>query len=1612
MIENQPLNNHGQPPGAPGACKKFEPGSLAFLKASALVAKGYKSELVEDDLLPISETDQAENLADQLRDAWHWQKGEKPSLWPVLAKVFGLRYFGISLLAVGASTCKIGSALLLGQFIDFLQVADAPIEKGLFYGGGLALSMLLFSFFESHFMMKAYRIGVNARVAVLSFLYSHLLSLNLASLPAVGQALNVISNDAQRLEDAGPLLLFFILGPIETLVVFGITWWYIGIASLAAYGSLAILILLLSTNVARFKKARSLLVEARDQRIRILSDVIRFMDMVKLYAWEQPFVQRILKFRNDEIKHLQRWYALKGINASFYWSAQSMMSIVGFFTLFFGMGRVFSSQNVFTSLLLFGTVKENMGWRVPRSLELLADLRVSIARIEEILHLEPVAETSPTGDHTSSTVLSFEHASFAWDNQPVLHDINLQVEAGDFVAVIGQVGSGKTSLLLSALGQLKTVSGSVHVADASYTPQSAFVFAGSIKENILMGAALDPMRLKRVLDVCQLESDVAQWEHGLETRIGGNGSKVSGGQRARICLARALYNAGSVFLLDDIFSALDAQVAANIFAELRVYLKDSAVVLVTHHLGLVAQCDSVAYMSGGRILASGPLESVIAMAAHYDPDFAQVVAEFSEPVGGSASKKPGGPAPDVHVAPAGSSSGGAAGGGIDDDVLAPSDDWNEQAQTGFDASVFLRFLKMSGGGAIFAVALVLGMATCALQALSDYWLTSWAAAAPDEQFDPYYWKSYLALTVFIPVAAMICSYGFFTVIIRSSTRLFERMLHNVVKASPHFFSVNPAGRILNRMGKDMAMTDELLPDAFAEVLRLWLFVVMIIITVAMAVPYVLLAIAPIVVIFVYLRRQYVEANRQVRRMEALSRSPVYSHVVDSVEGIATVTALRRQPQYFDTFCALLDQNTRALLSFYTVERWLCLRVDCLACVIIAATSGCMIGFKSTLGLTLASLAQMYVLNLVDVTQYNVRKTAELELQLVAVERIMEYASEIPLESQRESPAGAFPGNATWPSAGVVEFKDMSLQYEGADRPALRNITLSTRPGEKIGIVGRTGAGKSSVISTLFRLAEPSPGGVTIDGVNITDLGLADLRSRLSIIPQSLYLFQGSVRFNLDPFGTHADHELWTVLDKVDLKGVVERFENKLDDRPQFSSGEGQLFQLARVLLRKSKVLILDECSSNIDVATDRIMQQTIRREFGDCTILTIAHRIDTIIDNDRVLCLDKGQVAEFDAPTTLLRDPQSIFYSLAEKSLGKDKRLRVRTKFGLATINDPTLDARTATVYDLSSTIVAEALAKSLPSNVDLDSIRRSLSIRMGVPPRPLAPADPTTLLAEAGVRSGEQLTVEFKDPTPAPPAASSASTSVPKAAASSSARNNGKPAPSSSRSPPTSSTPDLSPEAINAIALGDHVHVPDLGGFLVVRESRNDNNCLFHSIAYVLAKGMTVYELRTLVIAQIRANPDRFDAVVLGRPVDEYCTWIAKLASWGGAIELAIFADYFRTEICSVDVQTLRIDRFGEGKYPTRAFVLYNGIHYDAVGLTPALDAPRDFDAVVFDVANRQLLQHAVELAGKLHKQHRFTDTANFTLRCVVCDKGLQGQHAAHEHAMQTGHTNFTEYK
>ncbi|KAI9222400.1 P-loop containing nucleoside triphosphate hydrolase protein [Blastocladiella britannica] len=1292
-----------------------EIGAFFFAAASPLITAGSRGLLEPSQLLDIEDNERAETLSWILTQVLSRQ--ETPNLWKALYSILGASYIRIALFAVVSAMCKLSSAIILGRFILYLQDSSAPATHGILFGGILGLSMLTFALVESQFMIRATRLGIRARVAVVAALYDRILTAPMTAQPPAGHLLNIVSNDAQRLEDAAPFLIFLVLAPLETVVAFITTTYIIGLqASLAAFGTLAALILLLATNQQRFNRLRKQLVEARDHRIKIVADMVKHMEVVKMMAWSDAFVARALRYRAQEMAILRRWYLLKGFSAASYWSSAGFMGVAGFFVYYFLQGHTLQSDVVFTSLLLFTSVRTNMAWRIPKTFELIAELRVSIARIEHFLTLEPrealhaakqvsLAEPStdgvtepaaqshelarltslPMADSQETQVegapvgaIEFTGAHISWSpNAPVLQNVTLSIPTGQMTALVGQIGAGKSSLLNAVLGHMYRTQGTITIAAGStisFAGQSAFLTTGTVRENILMGADEDTARLERMVRVCQLKADVARWEQGLDTPLGERGSRASGGQRARIALCRACYQDADIYLLDDVFSALDAHVAEAIFRGLQEEMASKTVVLASHQLRLVAKCPNVVFLRQGRVVAEGSFGDVMRVADGVDPPFAAILRESavehprrpstSSAVLGGVDIVPGGGA---VVAVAGSSAQHRAAAAafvtadeddMDADIDSLADDIDaEHAALGMDYSVIPMFLRSAGNGHwLLLAALILGLTSCSIQAVSDWWLSVWASTAPEVQLSSRHWVLILVLSCTIPTIAYSAAAAKYFVVLKASEALFARMLRNLTRATPRWLQLNGAGRILNRIGKDMTQIDEVLPDAFQDVLITWIYCSTIMVVTAIAVPYILIAMVPIVTVFVWLRARYVAANRQIRRMEALARSPVYAHLVSTAEGVVTVTALGRENQYFGQFCGLLDDHTRALVSFFMVERWLCLHVDALACMIIFCTSGLMIAMKSSLGIGIAALAQMYVLSLVDVTQYNVRKTAELELMFVSVERVFEYATDIPLESEAATLADLNLA-PNWPDRGVIELDHMNLKYNGSESYALKDVSLTTSPGEMIGICGRSGSGKSSTINALFRMAEAEePGSIRIDGVDISQLALDDLRARLSIIPQSVFLFHGSVRENLDPVGVHPDAKLWEVLRQVELADVISALPLRLDNPPQLSAGEGQLLQLARVLLRSGKVVVLDECTSNIDQATDRAMQRIIRSQFIDrgCTVLVIAHRVETIAHSHRILVLDSGSCVELDRPETLLMREDGQFRKLAEKGVPKE----------------------------------------------------------------------------------------------------------------------------------------------------------------------------------------------------------------------------------------------------------------------------------------------------------------------------------------------------------------------
>ncbi|RKP04707.1 P-loop containing nucleoside triphosphate hydrolase protein, partial [Thamnocephalis sphaerospora] len=805
--------------------------------------------------------------------------------------------------------------------------------------------------------------------------------------------------------------------------------------------------------------------------------------------------------------------------------------------------------------------------------------------------------------------------------------------------------SGKSSLCMAALRELRPLAGSVKTlvrpshADGqmriAYLSQSPWIIAGTVLENILFGEPYDPVWFTKVVEACALAADLAALPHAERTFIGERGITLSGGQRARVALARAVYMRADLYILDDPLSAVDPRVARHLFEQVLCgVLDDRPRILVTHQLQFVRHCDRVLVLENGRVAALDRPDVVLSTSSktspmtddgnssdgkHTSTGFLAELREYAYlPDDVDIDLESGAPNIAAKRTCLDEEEESYAEAAADDDSgtvepVAASEEDQAYGQT--PLSTYWRFFRFGAAAPVVILMMLLMVAGQGVMVYSDWWLAQWTNTPAAQQTDWYRGHVYIALVAVTFALSLSRASVFFWLMLNASRWAFRSMLQTILMVPIQFFHTNPHGRVLNRFSKDQSNVDELLPMTFFDAAQCMFIVVGAIVIVCIVNPYVAITLPVILGGFLILRWLYMNASRQVKRIESVTRSPVYSQLSETLYGLVTVRAHNMQTRFWDRFAAAQNTNASAFFAFLGCARWVGFRLDMCSSAFLIITAFASVAMRDTQQASLVGLSLSYVLQLIDMLQWAVRQSIEVEMQFISVERIIAYTkleSEPPRHTDTKPPAN-------WPDCGAIEFRDMSLTYPGTSSPVLKNITLSINPGEKIGVVGRTGAGKSSLLTALFRLTESSPTGcIVIDGIPISNLGVHDLRSRLAIIPQAPVLFKGSLRFNLDPFQEYSDVELWQALQSAELKESVERMPHKLDTEVaengrNFSAGEQQLISLCRAILRNARVVVMDEATANVDLATDRRIQRAIREQFHDATVLTIAHRLDTVV---------------------------------------------------------------------------------------------------------------------------------------------------------------------------------------------------------------------------------------------------------------------------------------------------------------------------------------------------------------------------------------------------------------
>uniref|UniRef100_F1LR52 Multidrug resistance-associated protein 4 n=1 Tax=Rattus norvegicus TaxID=10116 RepID=F1LR52_RAT len=1217
---------------------------------------------------------------------WYWDKevlrakkdARKPSLTKAIVKCYWKSYLILGIFTLIEETTRVVQPIFLGKIIDYFEKYDsddsAALHTAYGYAAVLSLCTLILAILHHLYFYHVQCAGMRIRVAMCHMIYRKALRLSNSAMgkTTTGQIVNLLSNDVNKFDQVTIFLHFLWAGPLQAIGVTILLWVEIGISCLAGLAILVILLPLQSCIGKLFSSLRSKTAAFTDARIRTMNEVITGMRIIKMYAWEKSFADLITNLRKKEISKILGSSYLRGMNMASFFIANKVILFVTF-TTYVLLGNKITASHVFVAMTLYGAVRLTVTLFFPSAIERVSEAVVSVRRIKNFLLLDELPERKAQEPSDGKAIVHVQDFTAFWDkalDTPTLQGLSFTARPGELLAVVGPVGAGKSSLLSAVLGELPPTSGLVSVhGRIAYVSQQPWVFSGTVRSNILFGRKYEKERYEKVIKACALKKDLQLLEDGDLTVIGDRGATLSGGQKARVNLARAVYQDADIYLLDDPLSAVDAEVGKHLF-QLCICqtLHEKITILVTHQLQYLKAASHILILKDGEMVQKGTYTEFLKSGV----DFGSLLKKENEEA--EPSPVPGTPTlRNRTFSEASIWSQQSSRPSLKDGVPDAQDAENTQAaqpeESRSEGRIGFKAYKnyfSAGASWFFIIFLVLlNLMGQVFYVLQDWWLSHWAnrqGALNDTKnangnvtgtLDlSWYLGIYTGLTAVTVLFGIARSLLVFYVLVNASQTLHNRMFESILKAPVLFFDRNPIGRILNRFSKDIGHMDDLLPLTFLDFIQTLLLVVSVIAVAAAVIPWILIPLVPLSIIFVVLRRYFLETSRDVKRLESTTRSPVFSHLSSSLQGLWTIRAYKAEERCQELFDAHQDLHSEAWFLFLTTSRWFAVRLDAICAVFVIVVAFGSLVLAKTLDAGQVGLALSYSLTLMGMFQWSVRQSAEVENMMISVERVIEYTDlekEAPWECRKRPPPG-------WPHEGVIVFDNVNFTYSLDGPLVLKHLTALIKSREKVGIVGRTGAGKSSLISALFRLSEPE-GKIWIDKILTTEIGLHDLRKKMSIIPQEPVLFTGTMRKNLDPFNEHSDEELWKALEEVQLKEAIEDLPGKMDTElaesgSNFSVGQRQLVCLARAILKKNRILIIDEATANVDPRTDELIQQKIREKFAQCTVLTIAHRLNTIIDSDKIMVLDSGRLREYDEPYVLLQNPESLFYKMVQQ-LGK-----------------------------------------------------------------------------------------------------------------------------------------------------------------------------------------------------------------------------------------------------------------------------------------------------------------------------------------------------------------------
>uniref|UniRef100_A0A336M8S7 CSON013802 protein n=1 Tax=Culicoides sonorensis TaxID=179676 RepID=A0A336M8S7_CULSO len=1280
--------------------------------------KGRKKDLDTDDLYQPMKSHKSETLGDRLCKAWDEECEKKrlldkqPSLLNVMLSVFKWNLlFGAFMVFILEFAVRMTQPIFIGGLVNYYSKTDGNINEAYWYAGGIIACSAANLLIIHPFMLGQSHLGMKMRISAISMIYRKSLRLTKNALgnTTAGQVVNLLSNDVGRFDTSILFIHYLWISPLEIIAVTVILYYQIEWSVFAGVGFL-LAFMPLQMYIGKLAASLRLKTALRtDERVRFMNEIVQGIQVIKMYAWEKPFAKVVAMAREREIKAVRSISYIRGIMLSFMMFTSRTAIFLSLMTYVL-LGFVLTAEKAFVVTAYYNLLRTSAMMLFPQGIVQATEAIVSIRRIQTFMmhpelprskeqlernrvakeksdalekeENEKLAVNGHSNGVTSTAAPSSESAvimkdvTAKWDpkyTENTLNNINLDLKKGKLIAVIGPVGSGKSSLIQAILGELPPASGSIEVnGEMSFASQEPWLFSASIRQNILFGMPYDKRRYQEVVKCCALERDFTLFPNADKTLVGERGASLSGGQKARINLARAVYRDADMYFLDDPLSAVDSHVGRHLFDEcIKNYLRRKAVILVTHQLQYLQSANQIVIMEHGHIKAIGTYDEL----SRSGLDFAKLLNNAEEEEDEENVKR--------QVSRQDSKISAISDDNLPEKRVSVMSIMSEQgpvavaenADTGnIGFEIYKQYFKACGGWAIFAWVFFLFLFAQALASGGDYYLTYWSNKEQqkfvdasfftflhhrfvretsswnkfwedfaqffkdfyaNEYFDLYAFGIIIALTI---VISLTRSFVFFNAAMKASANLHNAMFMGISRASMYFFNTNPSGRILNRFSKDMGQVDEILPAIMIDMVQIFLTLVGIVVVVGIVNPWFIIPTVILIGLFWFLREFYLKTSIDIKRMEAVTRSPIYSHLGASLNGLSTIRAFKAEQMLIDEFDAHQDLHSSAFYLFIAAARAFGFWLDgsCLIYIALITMSFFVAGDSGgNVGLVITQ-----VLGMTGMGNAPISRTGKHN-----------DSSELDSTPDKKPPV-------TWPESGRVIFDNLSMRYAPdpkSDR-VLKDLELEIQPREKIGIVGRTGAGKSSLINALFRLSY-NEGSILIDTRDTAQMGLHDLRAKISIIPQEPVLFSGTLRYNLDPFDEYTDDKLWLSLEEVKLKEAIKELPAGLMSKiseggTNFSVGQRQLVCLARANLRDNKILVMDEATANVDPQTDALIQETIRTKFADCTVLTIAHRLNTVMDSDKVLVMDAGRCIEFGPPYELLtkEDGPQVFTGMVKQT--------------------------------------------------------------------------------------------------------------------------------------------------------------------------------------------------------------------------------------------------------------------------------------------------------------------------------------------------------------------------